>query len=121
TILQEVQIDGLEHLEAALALGKGVILVSAHLGPFEYIVQCATIKGYELTIPVERLRDQRLLDLMLDLRRSHGVQILPLIGMTAMRAMIQALRGNKIVLIMADRATTGQVGEKLFFGAPAHL
>jgi KDO2-lipid IV(A) lauroyltransferase len=74
-----------------------------------------------VTIPVERLQDQRLLDLMLDLRRSHGVQMLPLIGMAAMRAMIQALRGNKIVLIMADRATAGQVVEKLFFGRPAHL
>ena len=120
-ILRTTRAEGLEHIDAGLAQGKGVILISAHLGPFEYIIHYAAIKGYDVTIPVERLEDQRILDLMLDLRRSHGIQFLPLGTSSTMRAIVQKLRSNKVVLITADRAIEGQSVETLFFGRPARL
>ncbi len=121
TIMDTVQIEGEDHLQEALARGKGVILFSAHFGPFDYMSQWIAIKGYDLTIPVENLKDQRMLDLMLTLRRSHGVHFLPLGGSAPMRAILQALRNNKIVLITADRAVQGERVEVPFFGAPAEL
>lgn len=120
-IMDRVDIRGLEHLEAALALGKGVILVSAHLGPFEYLVHWIAIKGYQMTVPVERLKDQRMLDLMLKLRSSHGIHFIPLGGTAPMRSIIQALRKNQLVLITADRPVQGESVEKLFFNEPARL
>ncbi len=121
TIMDTVQIEGEDHLQEALARGKGVILFSAHFGPFDYMSQWIAIKGYDLTIPVEHLKDPRMLDLMLTLRRSHGVHFLPLGGSAPMRAILQALRNNKIVLITADRAVQGERVEVPFFGAPAEL
>ena len=103
-ILRNIHIKGWEHLSAALAQGKGVIIFVAHQGPFDYIIQYMGIKGYDVTIPVERLKDQRVLDLILGLRRSHGINYLPLAGSTSMRTIVQKLRDNKIVLIAADRA-----------------
>jgi lauroyl/myristoyl acyltransferase len=120
-IVSHADIKGLEHLEAALALGKGVILSAAHIGPFEYLIQWLSIKGYQVTVPVERLKDQRMLDLMLRLRRSQGIHFIPLGGNTPLRAIIQALRKNQLVLITADRAVEGESVEKLFFGEPARL
>jgi lauroyl/myristoyl acyltransferase len=121
TIMDTMQVAGEEYLKAALARGKGVILFSAHFGPFDYLSQWIAIKGYDLTIPVENLKDQRMLDLMLTLRRSHGVHFLPLGGSAPMRAILQALRNNKIVLITADRAVQGERVEMPFFGNPAAL
>ncbi len=121
TIVENMHIEGQEHLEAALAQGKGVLLFSAHFGPFDYLSQWIAIKGYDLTIPVEHLADQRMLNLMLTLRRSHGVHFLPLGGSAPMRALLQALRSNKIVLITADRAVQGERIEMSFFGDPAEL
>ena len=121
TIRDSMQIDNLEDLDAALALGKGVILFSAHLGPFDYMMQLATVLGYKVTIPVEPLKDQRMLDLMLNLRRSRGVEYVPLNGSSTMRTIISALRRNQIVLITADRAIQGESVEKPFFGSMAHL
>jgi lauroyl/myristoyl acyltransferase len=120
-ILRNIDIKGWEHLNAALAQGKGVIIFAAHQGPFDYIVQYMGIKGYDVTIPVERLEDQRMLKLMLDLRRSHGVYCLPLTGSAPMRTIMQKLRDNKIVLIAADRVIDGKGVEANFFGAPARL
>jgi lauroyl/myristoyl acyltransferase len=120
-ILNSMDIEGVEHLEEALALGKGVILFSAHLGPFNYLAQWISIKGYHMTIPVERLQDERILDLTVKLRNSKGVQFVPLGGSAPMRTIIKALRNNQIVLITADRAVEGESVEKLFFGEPARL
>ena len=116
-LLRDISITGLEHLEAALARGKGVIICSAHVGPFNYIVQWMALSGYDLTIPVEHLKDQRMLNLITDLRSSHGTAILPLGGSAPMRTILQKLRANKIILLTADRAIEGQSKEMPFFGA----
>ena len=120
-ILRNIRVEGIEYLNAALAQGKGVILFAAHQGPFEYIIQYMSIKGYDVTIPVERLKDQRMLNLVLDLRSSHGIGYLPLGGSAPMRTIVEKLRDNKVVLIAADRAIEGQSIETDFFGAPARL
>ena len=120
-ILRNMYVEGDEHLSVALAQGKGVIIIGAHQGPFDYLVQYLGIKGYDVTIPVEHLEDQRMLNLMLDLRRSHGIQYLPLTGSAPMRTILQKLRDNKVVSIVADRAIEGISVEADFFGAPARL
>jgi KDO2-lipid IV(A) lauroyltransferase len=120
-VLESMAVAGEEHIREALALGRGALLFSAHFGPFSYMSQWLAARGYEMTIPVEQLRDKRMLDLMLKLRRSHGVQYLPLGESATMRALLQALRKNQLVLITADRAVVGQSVEVPFFGAPARL
>lgn len=122
TILRRMpDIIGIEHLEQALALGKGIILFSAHFGPFDYLAQWFSARGYQLTIPVERLKDERMLKLMVSLRSSKGVNFVPLGGSAPMRTIIQALRNNQIVLITGDRAVQGESVERPFFGANARL
>jgi lauroyl/myristoyl acyltransferase len=121
TLLRNIHVHDIEHLNAALALGKGVIIFSAHLGPFEHLVHWLALKGYSMTIPVEHLKDERMLDLMLKLRRSHGVNFISLGGSAPIRALFSVLRSNQIVLITADRAVVGESVEKLFFGATARL
>ncbi|HET8846263.1 MAG TPA: lysophospholipid acyltransferase family protein [Ktedonobacteraceae bacterium] len=120
-IQHRLYIEHEDALEEALALGKGVILFSAHFGPFESLAQWFTAKGYSVVIPVEKLKDERLLNLMIKLRRSSGVNFIPLGGSAPMRAIFQALRKNQIVLITADRAVEGERVIRDFFGAPASL
>ncbi len=120
-ILRDITVEGVEHLEVALARGKGVVIFSAHMGPFDYIMQWMAIKGYDTTIPVEHLKDQRVLDLITELRGRNGLHILPLGGSAPMRTVLQKLRANKIVLLTADRAIEGQSKELSFFGALARM
>src|SRR5712692_11341093 len=77
-ILNSMVIEGIEHLEDALAKGKGLIMFTAHLGPFDFLAQWLSLKGFKTTIPVERLKDQRMLDLITKLRNSQGMQYIPL-------------------------------------------
>ncbi len=120
-LLRTMELRDEEHLQAALAQGKGAIIFVPHMGPFDYTIQYMGIKGYDVTVPVEHLKDQRLLELTLELRKSHGIHYLPVAGSTSMRTIIQNLRENKVVLIAADRAIEGKSVEVNFFGAPARL
>jgi lauroyl/myristoyl acyltransferase len=120
-LLKRLTVEHVDYVEEALALGKGVILCSAHFGPFEYITQWFAAKGYEVVIPVENLADERLLKLMLKLRRSSGVNFVPLGGSAPMRTIIQSLRKNQLVLITTDRAVEGESVVRDFFGSPARL
>ncbi|MGH2478510.1 MAG: lysophospholipid acyltransferase family protein, partial [Ktedonobacteraceae bacterium] len=120
-VLQRFSAIHEEYVQEALALGKGAILCSAHFGPIEYLAPWFTTQGYQVVIPVESLKDERLLRLMLDLRNSSGVTYVPLGGSAPMRAIIQALRKNQVVLITADRAVVGESVVRPFFGAPARL
>jgi lauroyl/myristoyl acyltransferase len=120
-IMRELHIEGREHFDAAFARGKGVIISSAHVGPFNYLFQWVTLSGYDLTLPVEHLQDPRMLDLITSLRGKHGAKILPLQGSAAMRTLFQKLRTNKAILLTADRAIEGQSSEMTFFGATARL
>jgi lauroyl/myristoyl acyltransferase len=113
--------EGIEHLDAALAQGKGAVIVAAHFGPFEYVAQWFAVNNYALTIPVERLKDERMLDLTVKLRSGQGVQFVPLGGSAAVRAMISTLRKNQFVIIPVDRAIQGESVDIDFFGAPARL
>jgi lauroyl/myristoyl acyltransferase len=112
---------GLEHLDAALAQGKGAIILSIHSGPFEYIVQWFAFQNYSLTIPVEHLKDERMFELALKLRSRPGLQFAPLGGSAPLRSMMQALKKNQIVVIAVDRAVVGESVEKPFFGALARF
>lgn len=119
--LHRVYAEHVEYLEEALALGKGVIVFSAHFGPFEYMTRWLAAMDKRIIIPVERLKDERLLRLMLELRQSSGIEFVPLGGSSPMRVILQALRNNQIVLIAADRAVEGESAVLDFFGAPARL
>ena len=120
-ILNSMVIEGAANLEDALAKGKGAIMFTAHLGPFDFVAQWLSLKGFNTIIPVERLKDQRMLDLITKLRNSQGMQYMPLGGSGPLRSIIQALRNNQIVLFTTDRAVEGQSVIKPFFGELARL
>lgn len=44
---KRVEIEGVEHAEAAVASGKGVMFISAHLGNWEVMPFCARYLGYD--------------------------------------------------------------------------
>lgn len=120
-VAAQLDVRGAEHLEQALALGRGAILFSAHLGPFEYLPAWFSAHGYQMSIPVEKLSDARMLRLVVDLRRHNGAEFIPLDGLGSVRRLFESLRKNQIVLITADRTVVGGSVLVDFFGAAAAL
>lgn len=97
-----VEVQGWEHVEAALEAGRGMVAAVPHLGNLEVVSHVAVARSKPLTVPVERLRPEALFRLMMRLRTRWGLKLVPL-DSGALRALHRALRRNEIVGIAADR------------------
>ncbi len=100
-LAQAIEVHGAEHLRAARASGRGVILLSAHVGNWELGAAWLACGGPPLHLVarphpspwVERLYARR--------RRAWGVQVVP--ERPLWRAAARALRRHEWVALMADR------------------
>lgn len=110
---------GLEHIEEALAQGKGLVLASAHLGSPDALMQMVSLFSYKVTVPAEHLKPEALFRYVLGLRSKRGMTLLPADG--PLLGLFRALRRNEIVAVAADLDTTGSGMVVDFFGAPARL
>lgn len=106
-------IDGRAHLDAALALGRGVIAVTPHLGPYELGGALLARVGYPVHAVVERLDDATLAAL----GRYRAATGMGLVTRDAgARPLLRLLRDNQVVLLVADRVVGGGEGVVVPFG-----
>lgn len=118
-IMALTRIEGLEYVEQALAEGRGVILVSAHLGNVDLVGQLPMVYGVPLTAVAWRTEPERLFRYALSLRQSRGLRLLPSDG--PMMDLFRALRRGELILLGLDRAVSDNVRPVDFFGSPAPL
>ena len=112
-----VELRGKEHLEAALAAGKGAILLTAHLGNWEMIGARIAAEGYRLSVIARAQRDDALTGLLRGTREVTGMRVLH--QEVAVMGALRALRRNEVVGILLDQ-NAGDDGVFVdFFGRPA--
>ncbi len=110
-----VAIEGREHLDAALAVGRGVIAVTAHLGPYELGGAWLAHVGYPCHAMMEVLDPETNAALAL-YRQATGMQLVP--RSAGMRPLLRLLRDRQIVILVADRVVgDGTEGLVVRFGA----
>lgn len=101
---QRVKIEGSGHLEKALARGRGVILVSAHLGNFPLLISKLDIDGYKIGVIMRRMRDERFERFLIRKRSKFGMRVIYSQPRQACVAeTLRALRGNEMVFIPMDQ------------------
>ncbi len=112
------RLDGLERLREASARGKGVLVLTAHFGPWE-LLTAVGVRGYEpFQIVVRPLDNPRLDDLLTALRERGGNQVIR--KREAVQAILQALRRGKTVALLIDQHISEREGVVVpFFGRPA--
>ncbi|HEY7358630.1 MAG TPA: hypothetical protein VH590_19245 [Ktedonobacterales bacterium] len=115
------EVVGLEHLDAALAQGRGCILISGHLGNFDYAMHQFINLGYTITVTQEHLQPERLHQLVMQVRDTPGVSWAPVDTPSGLRQLFAALRRNEVVIMPADRDIQGHGEIVPLFGAPARL
>lgn len=95
-------IHGAEHAEAAYRKGKGVIFLTGHIGPFEYIATELAFRGYKPLIVGTKLKDDRLNDLLASNRNKFGAQLVERGKDTVKLVKNLKLGGTMIILIDQD-------------------
>ena len=114
-MLSRVEVEGLDHLKAAVAQGRGVLLLTAHFGNWELLAAANAQTGYPLSV-VARPLDSPVLDrLVARFRESGGVLVIP--KRRALRRVLEALRRGSMVGILLDQNTSRREGVFVpFFG-----
>jgi len=119
-IRDRLRIVGREHIDAALATGRGAIFASPHIGNWDAGGAWLAASGYPATAVVERLRPAELYERFAVYRRALGLELLPLDdGTETLRGVMRALRAGRLACLVCDRDLTGGGLEVRLFGAPA--
>ena len=115
-----LQVKGMENLEAARALGKGVMAVSCHMGSYEIVsaIWAATLSP--VSFFAEELEPRALFEWYRDTRARLGISVLTL-TVAGIRKVTQALHENEMVITAIDRDITGTGHLMPFFGRPAPI
>lgn len=110
-----VDAEGFEHVMAARALGRGVVVALPHLGGWDVGGAWLVHRGIPLTVVAEVLEPPELFDLFVELRQRLGMRVVPL-GPPAMTELVEALARNDVVALVCDRDLTGDGVEVELFG-----
>jgi lauroyl/myristoyl acyltransferase len=100
-LLSLFEIRGLEHVHATQALGRGTIIVTAHLGPYELASGCFAALGYPVHGLMEDL-DPAVLEALASYRSATGMQLVNI--KSGLRAVYRILEQNHFVAVVGDRA-----------------
>jgi len=95
-----IRTEGLEHYLAAKARGRGVLIVTGHLGAWELSSFYHSLMGYPMGMVIRRLDNRRLDDYVNRIRCLHGNRVLHKDDFA--RGLLTAMRAGETVGILMD-------------------
>jgi KDO2-lipid IV(A) lauroyltransferase len=114
---REIGVSGKEHLEAASAKGKGIIVLSAHLGNFILLGTRLAVEGYSIHVVVNQPRTGTFAKLMDEYRwriKQHTIHAKP--RHQALHELHRVLRRGEVAVMIADEYRTGDGVHVPLFG-----
>ncbi|MCC7386367.1 MAG: lysophospholipid acyltransferase family protein [Deltaproteobacteria bacterium] len=118
-IERRVTLRGLEHYRAAKAQGRGVLVLTGHLGSFELCAGALAraLGPDEIGLVVKRL-SPGVQEVITRIRRASGIMLIE--AERSMQQILRQLREGRMVAFVLDQNATRQLGVFVdFFGAPA--
>lgn len=110
-------VHGDANYDAARQLGRGLIVITAHLGSYEVGIAGMRRKEDHVNVLFQRDRLPRFDQLRDELHEAMGVKNAVVGGLPMWQQLREALQRNEVVLIQADRVMPGQRGMRVPFGS----
>ncbi len=119
----DIRVHGLEHLKQAMAEGRGVLLLGAHLGSFEALrVLSLEHPGARVRVVLDKSQTPAMTELLhaLNPRIAAGVIDASGGGTQVVLALKDAAEQGDLIALLADRARPQEPTRRVpFFGRPA--
>ena len=114
---------GIEHVDAAMAAGKGAILALPHSGNWDVAAVWLVAHGVPFTTVAERLKPESLFDRFVAYRESLGMEVIPLSGgaQPPVEVLTERLRAGGAICLLSDRDMSRHGVPVEFFGAAATM
>ncbi len=115
---QFIRYEGLEHYLGAKKRGKGVLVLTGHLGAWELSSFYHSLAGHPMGMVIRKLDNPWVNRLVNDIRTQHGNRVLPKDDFA--RGLIAAMRAGETVGVLMDTNMTPPQGVFVdFFGHAA--
>jgi len=114
-----VRIDGWDHIPAALARGRGLLIVTGHLGNWDLPAAVLAGRGFPVNVIVETLEPPAWNERVQAIRERIGLRAIPM--ETGIRDLYAALRRNEVVAVVFDRPLREGGVPVRFFGEETRL
>ncbi len=115
-----LKVEGWEYLEEARSSGKGVLVVSCHMGSYEVVAAIWSATLAPVSFFAEELEPRALFEWYRDTRARLGISVLTL-DHGGIRRVLEALRDQEMVITAVDRDITGTGYLMPFFGRLAPI
>jgi len=115
-----LKVTGLDYLEEARAIGKGVLVVSCHMGSYEVVAAIWSATLAPVSFFAEEVEPRTLFEWYRDTRARLGISVLTL-DHGGIRKVLDALREQEMVITAIDRDITGTGYLMPFFGKLAPI
>jgi Kdo2-lipid IVA lauroyltransferase/acyltransferase len=110
--------EGVENLTQALAKGKGVFLLSGHLGNWEIMTAALAIRFGRLCAVATPQHSPAIERLIYEIRTRFGMEVIPKVN--GLKKMISSIKQNKMVGVLLDLNTKCDQGVFVdFLGRPS--
>ncbi|MCX5693934.1 MAG: lysophospholipid acyltransferase family protein [Candidatus Omnitrophica bacterium] len=116
---KNIKLENLHYFDEALAKGKGVVVLTAHLGNWELGGVVIAQLGYPFWAVALPHKNKKVNDFFDAQRNGKGVKVVAM-G-KAIRSCISEIRKNHMVALVGDRDFTGKGVIIDFFGKPMHF
>ena len=118
-IEKNIKLKNMHHFDAALASGKGVVVLTAHLGNWELGGVVIALLGYPFWAVALPHKNKKVNDFFDAQRNSKGVKVIAM-G-KAVRSCLAEIRKNHMVALVGDRDFTEKGIVINFFNKPTHF
>jgi lauroyl/myristoyl acyltransferase len=117
---RDLKVQGWEYLDEARSLGKGVLVVSCHMGSYEVVAAIWSATLAPVSFFAEEVEPRALFEWYRDTRARLGISVLTL-DHGGIRKVLEALREQEMVITAIDRDITGTGYLMPFFGRLAPI
>ena len=117
-IRKTIVVEGKEHLDEARATGRGLMLITGHIGNWEILSHLSRLLGIEFCVMADVRKDARLESVADGIRARSGATILPPKGKALM--LIRELKKGRTIGMVVDKRGKPKGGLYCtVFGMPA--
>ena len=114
---KNIHVEGLEHLEKALKMNKGAILLGPHFGLWELAGHVFGSRLENSSTVYKPLKNPYVDNYLIKTRKKSGLTLIP--SKNALRPVLGNLRKGRAVVILFDQNAGRQGLPATFFGKPA--
>ena len=113
-LIDNIRVEGWEHVEAAYQCGKGVVFATGHIGNWDMAGAAFAARGHAVSALVETLEPARWNARVQRTRTAAGVRAIPIEN--GPREMLAALRKQEGLAVLVDRPLEQNGVPVTFFG-----